>query len=62
MIKFEKKIKDVFSIKKFKENPFSGLSNLKFHKNKNLILLKERKLEWASEYFIIYNSDNIDHN
>jgi hypothetical protein len=62
MVCLNKKIEDVFSIRKIKENPFSGLNDLKAHKNKNLILLKERKIEWASEYFLIYNSDNADHN
>lgn len=57
-----KKFVDVFSVKKIKENPFNGLNDLKTHKNKNLILLKERKIEWASEYFLIYNLDNVDNN
>ncbi|GEM_PF-3635317 len=57
-----KKNQDVFSIRKIKENPFSGLNELKTHKNKKLIMLKERKLEWASEYYLIYNSDNLENN
>ncbi len=60
MIFIKNKLNQIFSIKKVKENPFSGLEEIVFHKNKNILLLKERKIEWASEYFLIYNSDNED--
>lgn len=60
MIFIKNKLNQIFSIKKVKENPFSGLEEIVFHKNKSILLLKERKIEWASEYFLIYNSDNDD--
>lgn len=62
MIFIKNKHNQIFSIKKIKDNPFSGLDELVIHKNKNILLLKERKIEWASEYFLIYNSDNLDQN
>jgi hypothetical protein len=49
---------ELFSLKKFKETPFSLLNNLKVHKNQKLILLREVKSEWDSEYYLIYNMDS----
>lgn len=55
-----KKILELFSTKKIKENPFTALNNYIYIKNKNLLSLKESKEEWANEYYLIYNSDNIE--
>jgi hypothetical protein len=52
---------ELFSLKKFKETPFSLLNNLKIHKNQQLILLREVKSEWDIEYHLIYNLDSDEH-
>jgi hypothetical protein len=56
------KVLEVFSIKKNKKIPFSYMSNYIYNKNRKLISLKEKKLEWEIEYHLIYNFDNIDNN
>lgn len=63
MIKLKsRKVQEVFSIRKNKENPFNSLRDLLVHKNRNLLVIKEKRQEWGDEYYLIYNSFDIDNN